>query len=63
MELFKKTRKEKFENLFTQQERTAIINALFRRAKDDSDNKYEHLINQNEVIKQECHSIGMELTN
>jgi hypothetical protein len=61
MWLFKKTRREKFDSLFNEKERTAIMNALYRRASDDSDNKHEHLINQNKVIKETCKGLAKEL--
>lgn len=48
-----------FRKLFTKQEHTAIINALWRRSEDDS--LTLGIEKENEVLKETCKKLAMEL--
>lgn len=54
---FTHNRGEIFTLIFTEQEQTAILNALWRRSQDDKDNGMP----QNETIKLTCKKLAMEL--
>jgi len=54
------SRSELFHLMFSDYEQTAIINALFRRSKDDTD-KGTEVEKENEGIKLTCHEIAMEI--